>query len=284
MSGTLFVVATPIGNLEDISLRALRVLKEVAVVAAEDTRRSGNLLRHYGIQTPLISLHGHNEGLRVPQILDRLRRGESVALVTDAGTPGVSDPGMEISAAVLAAGYRLEPIPGPSAVTAALLAAAVPVDDGFAFLGFPPARGSERSRWFTRLVACADLVPVVLFEAPHRLLATVRDLGEYLVDRPIVVTKELTKIHEKVVKGRAGELPPLLEPIAGEYTLIVPVRPPSPPAGSAMSDSELASLVGQIAENSGLSLRGAVKEAAARTGLAANAVYEAVQRAKRFGD
>ena len=138
MAGTLFVVATPIGHLEDITLRALRVLKSVALVAAEDTRRTGNLLRHYEITTPILSVHEHNEHLRVPRVLGRLVAGDSVALVTDAGTPGVSDPGARLVAAVRQAGFRVEPIPGASAVVTALSAAGVS-SDGFVFLGFPPS-------------------------------------------------------------------------------------------------------------------------------------------------
>ena len=278
------MVATPIGNLEDISLRALRVLKEVAVVAAEDTRRSGNLLRHYGIQTPTLSLHSHNEGLRIPQLLDKLRRGESIALVTDAGTPGVSDPGMEVAAAARAAGCRVEPIPGPSAVTAALLAAALPFEGGFAFLGFPPIKGGDRTRWFNRLLALSAELPVVVFEAPHRLLQTLATLGELLGEHQIIVAKELTKIHERVVRAAAAALPPLLDPIAGEYTLIVPARPPTAAIGETMSDGEIAALVGRIAEANNLAPRASVREAASRTGLSANAVYDAVKRVKNSGD
>lgn len=280
MSGTLFVVATPIGNLEDISLRALRVLKQVALVAAEDTRRSGNLLRHYGIQTPTLSLHSHNEGLRIPQLLDRLRRGESVAIVTDAGTPGVSDPGMEVVEAALAAGYRVEAIPGPSAVIAALVTAGVPFDAGFSFVGFPPARGADRTRFFDRVFALSADQPVVLFEAPHRLLQTIEQLGVLLGEHQISVVKELTKIHEKVVRGAAIVLPPLLEPVAGEYTLVVPTRPTPAPTGASMTDQEIASFVGRLAEELDLAPRAAVREVASRTGLAANAVYDAVKRVK----
>jgi 16S rRNA (cytidine1402-2'-O)-methyltransferase len=280
MSGTLFVVATPIGNLEDISLRALRILKEVALVAAEDTRRSGNLLRHYGIQTPTLSLHSHNEGLRVPQILDKLRRGQSVAIVTDAGTPGVSDPGMDVAEAALAAGYRVEPIPGPSAVTAALLAAGLPFEQGFVFLGFPPTRGQERRRWFERLFTYAAELPVVAFEAPHRLLQTIEELGSLLGEQPIIVAKELTKLHEKIVRGSARELPGRLQPIAGEYTLVVPARPLPIPPGEAMSDDEIAALVGQIAKTNGLAPRAAVRAASAATGLPPNRIYAAVKRGK----
>ena len=151
MAGTLFVVATPIGHLEDITLRALRVLKSVALVAAEDTRRTGNLLRHYDINTPILSLHEHNEEARVPKVLGRLDAGDSVALVTDAGTPGVSDPGARLVAAVRKAGFRVEPIPGASAVVTALSVAGIS-SDGFVFLGFPPIRSKDRKQWLTSLV------------------------------------------------------------------------------------------------------------------------------------
>ena len=145
--GTLFVVATPIGNLEDITLRALRVLREVSLVAAEDTRRTGNLLRHYEIQTPLVSVHAHNERQRSALLVERLRAGDSVALVSDAGTPGISDPGAQVVRAVRDAGFRVEPIPGPSAVTAVLSASGLEFTQ-FAFAGFPPTRSKDRNIWF----------------------------------------------------------------------------------------------------------------------------------------
>src|SRR5262245_25476371 len=176
MAGTLFVVATPIGHLEDISARALRVLREVALVAAEDTRRTGNLLRHFGIPTRLISLHRHNEGQRVAALVERLARGDSVALVSDAGTPGIADPGAAVVRQARAAGIRVEPIPGPSAVAAAISVAGLE-DSRFVFLGFPPTRSKDRKRWFEDLQTLRRHAPVVFFEAPHRIRETIAELA-----------------------------------------------------------------------------------------------------------
>jgi 16S rRNA (cytidine1402-2'-O)-methyltransferase len=175
-AGTLFVVATPIGNLEDITLRALKVLKAVQLVAAEDTRRTGILLRHFDIEVPIISVHEHNERARVEKIVGRLSKGESVALVTDAGTPGVSDPGAALVGAIRGAGFRIEPIPGASAVAAAISAAGIN-SDGFAFLGFPPVRGKDRKQWFESLLSSTRDRAAVFFEAPHKLRKTLKDLA-----------------------------------------------------------------------------------------------------------
>ena len=193
MAGTLYVVATPIGNLEDITFRALRVLREVSVVAAEDTRRSGLLLRHFGITTRLISLHSHNEGLKVAGLVDRLKRGESVAVVSDAGTPAVSDPGAELVAAAAAAGIKVEPVPGASAVMAAISASGVGATE-FAFLGFPPARGKHRSSWFDALGERVTAGAAVFFEAPHRIRTLLEELNNRSYNQ-IVVFRELTKLH-----------------------------------------------------------------------------------------
>ena len=181
--GTLFVVATPIGNLEDITLRALRVLRESALVAAEDTRRTGNLLRHYQIQTPLLSLHEHNEQRRAARIVERLQAGDSVALVSDAGTPGISDPGAGLVRSARDAGCRVEAIPGPSAVTAVLSAAGIQFER-FVFAGFPPVRSKDRKLWFG-WVASLESAPVVCFEAPHRIRKTLEDCRKYFGERPI---------------------------------------------------------------------------------------------------
>ena len=220
MSGTLFVVATPIGNLEDITLRALRVLKEVALVAAEDTRRTGNLLRHYDIHTPLLSLHEHNEGARTPKLIHRLEQGDSIALVTDAGTPGVSDPGAQLVAAVRKAGLRVEPIPGASAVLAALSAAGIP-SDGFGFAGFAPIKAKDRKRWFDLLLLGSRDRAMVFFEAPHRLQKTLKELDN-LVKQPIIVARELTKLHEEFIIGTPGQLIMVFAQPIGEFTLILP--------------------------------------------------------------
>src|SRR4029078_9835951 len=166
--GVLSVVATPIGNLEDITLRAIKILKLVQLVAAEDTRRTGILLRHFDITTPILSVHEHNEKARVERIVARLAKGESVALVTDAGTPGISDPGAALVAAIREAGFTVEPIPGASAVAAAISASGIS-SPGFLFLGFPPIRSKDRKLWFGEAVSAASKRLVVFFEAPHRL-------------------------------------------------------------------------------------------------------------------
>jgi 16S rRNA (cytidine1402-2'-O)-methyltransferase len=278
-AGTLFVVATPIGNLEDITLRALKVLKTVELVAAEDTRRTGNLLRHFGIDVPILSVHEHNEQARIQKISSRLAKGESVALVTDAGTPGVSDPGAGLVAAIREAGFRIEPIPGASAVAAAISAAGIN-SDGFTFLGFPPIRAKDRKLWFASLTDATRDRAVVFFEAPHKLRKTLEELAG-LVDRPIFVGRELTKIHEELVWARPYDLLTRFENPHGEFTLIVP--PGSPPRieEHQPSDEEIAELVGRITETQRpKSLKEASRLAGERLGMSAKHVYAAVERTK----
>src|SRR4051812_39016159 len=182
MPGTLYVVATPIGNLEDVTLRALRVLREVSVIAAEDTRRTARLLQHYSISTRTTSLHEHNERSRTSSLIERLNGGESIALVSDAGTPIISDPGTHLVAAAHAAGIRVEPVPGASAVTAVLSASGL-MQGEFLFAGFPPSRAKARKEWFERLAA--EQRVIVLYEAPHRIRATLAEMQVTLGDRII---------------------------------------------------------------------------------------------------
>src|SRR4051812_36051684 len=198
MPGTLFVVATPIGNLEDITVRALRILREVAVIAAEDTRRTQHLLARHGIATPTTSLHEHNEAGKSPSLIARLQQGESIALVSDAGTPTVSDPGGLLIRAAIDADVRVEPIPGPSAILAALAASGLPTDS-FTFVGFPPTRSKERKTWFERLKVVRGTV--IFFEAPHRIDETLREFHRELGDCDVAVGRELTKVHEHLVRG-----------------------------------------------------------------------------------
>lgn len=214
MAGTLFVVATPIGNLEDLSFRALRTLKEVDLIAAEDTRRTAKLLAHYAVRKPMISLREHNEHREAPRLVARLTGGESIALVTDAGTPGISDPGQLLVHAAREAGIKVTPIPGPSAVMAALSTTGI-ASDKFLFLGFVPRSGSERTLWLDELLR-ADK-PVVFFEAPHRINRTVEELKSLLVNRPIHIHREISKIHEEYVKQ------PSMEPVqkTGEFVIVV---------------------------------------------------------------
>ena len=277
--GTLFVVATPIGNLEDITLRALRVLKSVAIVAAEDTRRTGNLLRHYEIQTPILSVHEHNERLRIPKVLAELKAGRAVALVTDAGTPGISDPGAQLVAAVRAAGFRIEPIPGASAVIAALSASGID-STAFSFLGFPPIKAKDRNSWFEALMAAGKMGAVVFYEAPHKVLETLEQLDK-LVKQPIFIAREVSKMHEEFKWGRPGELLEAFKTPKGEFTVIVPPIEAGPADGAAKSDQEIAELFGQLTENKPLgSKRDAARVLAERLGMTAKQVYSALERHK----
>jgi 16S rRNA (cytidine1402-2'-O)-methyltransferase len=280
--GTLFVVATPIGNLEDITLRALRVLKEVALVAAEDTRRTGNLLRHYQIATPLISLHEHNEHHRRVELVRRMTSGESVALVSDAGTPGISDPGAELVRAARASGLRVEPIPGPSSVTAALSAAGMTAER-FIFAGFPPVRSKDRKNWFGWVSQFPD-VPVVCFEAPHRVARTLKELGMFLGERPIMVARELTKVHEEWLAGPAGTLAAKLSEPKGEFVLVLGPTAEPKIVQPSMSDRQIAELFGQTTENLDGTRRAAVRSTAEKLGLSTKVVYEALERHKVSGE
>ena len=193
MAGTLYVVATPIGNLEDLSFRALRTLKEVDLIAAEDTRRTAKLLAHYAIRKSMVSLREHNERRESPRLVDRLRSGVSIALVSDAGTPGVSDPGAFLVRSAREAGIAVRPIPGPSAVMAALSASGETADE-FVFMGYVPRSGALRSNWLSRLAE--ENRTVIFFEAPHRISRTIAELAIILVNRPIHVFREITKINE----------------------------------------------------------------------------------------
>ena len=218
--GVLFLVATPIGNLEDITLRALRVLREVEWIAAEDTRRTRILLREHGIEQRLISCHAHNERMRLPRLLDLLRAGRDGALVTDAGTPGISDPGFLLAREARAAGCRVEVVPGVSAVLAALLASGLPCER-FVFLGYPPPKGAARGRFVDALLA--EDRAVVLFESPHRVERLVERIAEREPGRPLAACRELTKRFEETIRGTAGEVALELRrrPRKGEFTIVV---------------------------------------------------------------
>lgn len=223
MAGTLYVVATPIGNLQDITLRALETLRSVDLIAAEDTRHTKKLLQHYGIQTPLISFHQHSGAGRVEQIIRRLQAGESVALVTDAGTPGISDPGGALVAAAHKAGIRVVPIPGASAVTAILSVAGLPAHR-FRFEGFPPRKEGARRKFFEQLRG--EDAPVVLYESPHRLLKTLQAAYDALGDCWVVVGRELTKQFEEVFCGRLSEALARWQatPPRGEFVIVLQVE------------------------------------------------------------
>jgi 16S rRNA (cytidine1402-2'-O)-methyltransferase len=219
--GTLYVVATPIGNLEDITLRALRTLKEVALVACEDTRRTRTLLSHFGVHVPVTSYFEHNKRVKGEVLLRALREGKSVALVTDAGTPGISDPGFLLVKEARTAGIPVTPIPGPSAVIAALSAAGVPADH-FVFEGFLPVKPGRR---LNRLRALRELeTTVVCYESPHRILATLEGIAEVFGEAPVVVARELTKQFEEIVEGTAATLRARFATgtARGEFTVVIP--------------------------------------------------------------
>ncbi|MBV9081457.1 MAG: 16S rRNA (cytidine(1402)-2'-O)-methyltransferase [Acidobacteriaceae bacterium] len=222
MPGTLHLIATPIGNLEDITLRALRILRdEVALIACEDTRQTEKLLGHYGIRKPLISYHEHNEASRTAQLVERLEGGESIALVSDAGTPLVSDPGYRLVTRAIERGFPVVPIPGPCAIVTALAGSGLPTDE-FRFIGFLPAKAAARRRVLQELRN--EQATVIAYETPHRILDCLADVEELLGDRPLVIARELTKIHEEFVRGNARTARDQLArrpSVKGEITLLI---------------------------------------------------------------
>lgn len=223
MSGTLYLVATPIGNLEDITLRALRILKQVTLVACEDTRQTKKLLQHYQIATPTISYHDHNEQDRTPQLLARLQNGESIALVSDAGTPMLSDPGHTLVAAAIQAQIPLVALPGASALLTALVCAGLPTEN-FMFIGFLPAKAGERRKRLKELVD--QQTTLIFYEAPHRIVPMLADALEILGDCNAVVARELTKIYEEFLRGRLATLLAQLQttPPRGELVVLIDSR------------------------------------------------------------
>jgi len=275
LAGTLYIVGTPIGNLEDVTMRALRVLREVDLIAAEDTRRTARLLQHYSIATATTSLHEHNEHGKAPHLIARLQAGASIALVSDAGMPLVSDPGSLLVRAAREAGIPIQVVPGPSAVTAALAAAGI--SGPFAFLGFPPAAGKERKAWIAKLGQTASNMPVVFFEAPHREQRTVREAALVLGNRPIIVSRELTKIHENLVDRPIQELVDSFDGTdaeRGEHVLIVPkLESPRQDALPRPSDEALVAEIGQMTEKEGLGVKAASKALAAKYGIGASEIY-----------
>jgi len=218
--GTLYLVATPIGNLEDITLRALRVLRECDVVAAEDTRRSGQLLKHFGISKPLLSYFQFNEAKRSEEILERLKLGEKVALVTDAGSPGISDPGERVVKAALGAGLRVEAVPGPCALVAAVTASGLPADE-FHFIGFLPHKSGQRRKQLESLLGFTGTL--VLYESPYRVEKLLGELAEVFPDREVVLARELTKKFEEFLRGTPTELLNLsrARSLKGEFVVLV---------------------------------------------------------------
>ncbi len=281
--GCLYLVATPIGNLEDISLRALRILKEADLIACEDTRQTLKLLSHFEIRKPLESYHEHNEMTRAPELVLRMESGARVALVSDAGTPVISDPGHRLVSLCLRHSIPVIPIPGPSAIVAALAACGLPCEE-FTFAGFLPARSGERRRRLQALMP--EPRSIVLYEAPHRLRATLRDALEMLGDRHAAIARELTKVHEEFVRGRISELIRTFderEP-RGEITLII--GPPDQGAdhsveygtelriNSSKEAQTLAERVHELKESRNLDRKAALKQAAKELGISKREAYK----------
>ena len=263
----LHLVATPIGNLEDVTLRALRVLREAELVLAEDTRHTRMLLDRHGITAKAVSLHGHNEQKRSQLALDVLARGGDVALVSDAGTPLVSDPGERLVRAVLAAGHAVSAVPGASAVLAALVASGLPTE-AFSFVGFAPRRAGERKDLFASLRDRADTL--VLFESPRRVAATLRELADALGTRRACVARELTKLHEELARGTLDELALRFSGGArGEVTLVIE----GAPARSAAPASELVDAAIRARAAAGGSASEIARDVACATGVPRSAIY-----------
>lgn len=220
MPGTLYLVATPIGNLEDITLRALRVLRECDMVAAEDTRRTGQLLRHFEISKPLLSYFQFNEAKRSEEIIERLRRGEKIALVTDAGSPGISDPGERVVRAAIAAGLRVEPVPGASALVAALTASGLPTEE-FHFIGFLPHKSGQRKNKLESLKSIGGTL--VFYESPYRIEKLLGELNDVFAEREVVLARELTKKFEEFLRGRPSALleTAVKRRLKGEFVVLV---------------------------------------------------------------
>ena len=271
MAGTLFVVGTPIGNLEDVGERARRVLASVDVVAAEDTRRTGRLLSRLGVRATLVSFFEGNEEQRVPELLFALQEGMTVALVTDAGMPGISDPGYRLVAACVREGTPVDVVPGPSAVTTALAISGLPTDR-FVFEGFLPRTGRARAE---RLEALAgEARTIVLFESPRRVAATLRDLLASCGERRVALCRELTKLHQEVRRGTLSEVMAALggQPLKGEVTLVLEGGlPPEAPARDRVA--EAARLARELV-HAGARKREAARQAAAVTGVPSGRIYQ----------
>jgi len=266
MAGTLYIVATPIGNLEDITERALRVLREVDIIACEDTRHTKKLLSHFGIQTKTISYHEHNEQQRAAELREFLGSGKKVALVSDAGTPLISDPGFRLVNAAIAQGIEIVAIPGPAAFVNALVVSGLPSDQ-FLFAGFLPARSSARR---AKLEALREARGTLIFyEAPHRIVATLKDAVEVLGNRAAVVARELTKLHEEVARGTLSDLAAAFskQSARGEMVLVIgsEAAPPNETSGKA-APARLIERVTEL-EAGGLTAKEALKKAARELGI-----------------
>ncbi len=278
--GTLYVIATPIGNLEDITLRALRILKEVRLIAAEDTRRTAKLLAHYAIPTPLTSFHKHNELKKSASLLRRLKNGDSLALVSDAGTPLLSDPGEKLVVDVLSAGLSVQTIPGASAITAALSVSGINTSS-FVFLGFPPNRSNNREKWFYSLIE--EKRTLIIFEAPHRVRATLKCVHKLFGNRPVSLCREMTKKHEDLVTGPINRIIRDLKEPKGEYTVVIggntdPIKPKD-----IQEAKEIMQEFCYLTKDGLTSRRSAIKILADRYSVRSKEIYNLIEKEKGLG-
>ena len=272
-AGSLYLVSTPIGNLEDITVRALRILGEVDLIACEDTRQTSKLLNHYSIRKPVLSYHDHNEATRSAEIVSRLEEGAQVALVSDAGTPVISDPGHRLVVLCLSRQVRVIPIPGPSAALAALAASGLPAHE-FLFLGFLPSRQGERRKALAQFAN--ETRTLVLYESPHRLADTLADALDQMGRRPTVVARELTKIHEEFLRGDLAELAVRIrqQPVRGEVTLLIGPALPGDAPPAVMPTVPLEDRVEQISREKKVDRKAALKLAAKERGLTKREAYK----------
>jgi 16S rRNA (cytidine1402-2'-O)-methyltransferase len=272
MAGTLYLVSTPIGNLEDITHRAVRLLGEVEVIACEDTRHTRKLLNHYGINTRTISYHEHNERERAAELIKQLKRGSDVAVVSDAGTPGISDPGFRLARLAIENEVRVVPVPGASALITALVASGMPTDEFF-FGGFLPARSGARRARLSELRSIP--ATLIFYEGPHRIAATLKDARDILGEREAVVARELTKMHEEIARGRLSELAARFssaQSARGELVLIIDRAVIEVESEKDEAAPSIAALVAEL-EKEGLDHRAALKKAARQLGLARAEAY-----------
>jgi 16S rRNA (cytidine1402-2'-O)-methyltransferase len=282
-AGCLYLVATPIGNLEDITLRALRILREADQIAAEDTRHTQKLLTHYEISRPLVSYHEHNESKRGEELVAAMKRGAKIALVSDAGMPLMSDPGYVLVRMCLEAGIAVVPVPGASALVAALAASGLPNEE-FLFVGFLPQRSGERRRAFERL-RIEDRT-LILYEAPHRIAECVADAREILGDRPACLAREVTKIHEEFRRGKLSEISASLEerPARGEITFLIGAEVGGAAGAAVDSKASLAERVEELMRGAKLDRKDALKLAAKERGITRRAAYDKLVDAREGED
>jgi 16S rRNA (cytidine1402-2'-O)-methyltransferase len=277
-SATLYIIATPIGNLEDMTYRAVRILGEVDLIAAEDTRHSLKLLNHFGISKPLTSYFDHNQQIKGERILNALRQGKSVALISDAGTPCVSDPGYQLVRDAVAENIPVVPVPGSCAAIAALSAAGLPTDT-FTFAGFPPSRQGKRRTFLAAMSALPGTL--VLYEAPHRLPETLSDIREVLGERQVIVARELTKIYEEFIRGSASEVIATVARgiVRGEVVILIAPGELAPPESEALE-----SALRRLMADGALSIKDIAKQAAVISGVSRSEAYAEALRLKNDAD